>query len=425
VKLLVLTAALLLPAIAVVSSMSTSAQGDVEPLKVGVLMPFTGDLSDFGPGLFAAAELAAIQINEAGGVNGQPIEVVQGDDGTAPQQAVEEARRLVEIEGVSAIIGPAGTPMTIQVAESVTGPGNILHITPSSTSPAISTIQDNDFLFRTTISDAAQGAVLADLAIEEGFQSACVMYINQAYGQGLADAFAAGFTAQGGTVTAMVPHESLQGTYATELEQCTEGSPDVMVSAAYPESAGVYLREAFEAGTVENFLFSDGTRSPDMFAELGWDNFVGMAGTSAGNTETAVGPEFDAAFEEHFGSSPSLPYLRESYDAMYLIALAAEIADSVDPTAMRDVLRDISNAPGEVVSPGVEGWQAALELIEAGEEIDYEGAAGSLGLDENGDVLQGTIVIWRVEGADLIIENAIPVDLSTMATPEAGTPEAA
>jgi ABC-type branched-subunit amino acid transport system substrate-binding protein len=221
----------------------------------------------------------------------------------------------------------------------------------------------------------------------------------------------------------MVPHEGLQGTYATELEQCTEGSPDVMVSAAYPESAGIYLREALEAGSVENYLFSDGTRSPDMFAELGWEALVGMGGTSAGNTETEAGAEFDVAFEEHFGSSPSLPYLRESYDAMYLIALASELSDSVDPAAMRDVLRDISNAPGEVVSPGVEGWQAALELIEAGEEIDYEGAAGSLGLDENGDVLQGTIVIWRIEGTDLIIENAIAVDLSGSATPEAGTPE--
>jgi branched-chain amino acid transport system substrate-binding protein len=102
------------------------------------------------------------------------------------------------------------------------------------------------------------------------------------------------------------------------------------------------------------------------------------------------------------------------------------MADSNDPTAMRDVLRDVANEPGEIVGPGVEGWQAALELIESGTEINYEGASGSLGLDENGDVLQGTIVIWRIEGSDLIVEQAIPVDLrGAAATPQAGTPESA
>src|SRR6187401_2559285 len=98
---------------------TTTAQDEIAPLKIGALLPFTGDLSDFGQPMYDAMQLAVDQINEAGGVNGQPVELVQGDDGTAPQQAVEEARRLVDVEGVSAIIGPAASGVAQQVIETV------------------------------------------------------------------------------------------------------------------------------------------------------------------------------------------------------------------------------------------------------------------------------------------------------------------
>ncbi len=110
-----------------------SAQDDAEPLRIGTLFPLTGDLSDFGPGFTQAAELAVQHINDGGGVNGQPIELIPGDSGTAPQQAVEEARRLVELENVAAIIGPAGSGEALPVVESVTGPGSIVNISPSAT----------------------------------------------------------------------------------------------------------------------------------------------------------------------------------------------------------------------------------------------------------------------------------------------------
>ncbi|MCC6944297.1 MAG: ABC transporter substrate-binding protein [Thermomicrobiales bacterium] len=390
----------------------TTAQDEIAPLKIGALLPFTGDLSDFGQPMFNAMQLAVDEINAAGGVNGQPVELVQGDDGTAPQQAVEEARRLVEVEGVSAIVGPAASGVAQQVIETVTGPGHILHFSHSATSNALTPVEDNDFFFRTTIADSAQGKVMAEVAQGLGYTSACTMYINGPYGQGLSAVFTESFEALGGTVTAQVPHESAQGSFVSELTACTEGNPDVLVAISYPESMSVYLREAVEQGLVENFLFSDGGRSPDMFAELGWSAFEGMQGTSAGAPDTAAGDAFDVAFEAAFGTQPSVPYLREGYDAIYLIALAAEVADSVDPTAMRDVLRDVANPPGEVVGPGSDGWTAALELIAAGTDIDYEGAAGSQNLDENGDVLTGTINIWAIQGEEVVIIESRDVDLS-------------
>lgn len=403
---------LVLPAVISGGSGTARAQDEIAPLKIGALLPFTGDLSDFGQPMLDAMQLAVDEINGAGGVNGQPVELVQGDDGTAPQQAVEEARRLVDVEGVSAIVGPAASGVAQQVIETVTAPGHILQFSHSATSNALTPIEDNDFFFRTTIADSAQGKVMAEVAQSLGYQTACTIYINGPYGQGLSAVFTESFEALGGTVTAQVPHESVQGSFVTELGVCTEANPDVLVAISYPESMGVYLREAVEQDMVENFLFSDGGRSPDMFAELGWENFEGMKGTSAGAPSTSSGDAFDLAYEAAYGAVPSLPYLREGYDAIYLIALAAEVADSVDPTAMRDVLRDVANPEGEVVNPGVEGWTAALALIEAGTDVDYEGAAGSQNLDENGDVLTGTINIWEIQGEEVVVIESRDVDLS-------------
>jgi len=389
-----------------------SAEG---PLKIGLLLSYTGDLSDFGQPHENAAQLAVNEINAAGGVLGAPIEVATGDDATDPSQGVSEANRLINVEGVHVILGALASGVTLPVAESVTGPNNILQISEASTSPALTDANDNDFLFRTTISDAAQGVVLAQLAGEQGLTSVCTMYINNAYGQGLSEIFAENFEAAGGTVTAQVPHESEQATYASELSECTSGGPEALAAIAYPESAGVFLRESVEAGNVGQYLFVDGTKSTDMFASLGYEPFDAMVGTAPSSLELAAGEAFEAAYAAEYGSTPPLPFMREIYDAVYLVALAAETAGSTDPTAIRDAIRDIANPPGEEIDPGTEGYAAALELIQAGEDINYEGAAGPVDLDENGDVLIGAIETWHVDAAtpDLVTDAVFKVDLTT------------
>ena len=413
--------------LALVALVAFAACGDDEeeeaaaPLKIGVLVAFTGDLSSFGPVHENAARLAAAEINAAGGVLGQPIEIVTGDTATDTSQGTSEATRLIEVEGVSAILGALASGVTLPIAESVTGPSNVLQISPASRSPALSAAEDNDFLFRTTISDAAQGVVLAQLAQELGLGSVCTMFINNAYGQGLSKIFAENFEAGGGSVPAQVPHESEQPTYASELGTCTSGGPDALAAIAqgaaipYPESAGVFLREAVEAGDVDTFIFVDGTKSVDMFADLGWDIFDGMRGTAPGFLELPAGTAFDAAYEAEYGEPTAVPFAREMYDAVYLVALAAEKAGSTDPTAIRNALRDVANPGGETVNPGTDGFARALELLDDGQDIDYDGAAGPVDLDANGDVLIGAIETWHVDAAneDLVTDNVFRVDLTT------------
>ena len=385
-----------------------------DQLRIGLLGCFTGALAPFGPDYTNSANLALKHINDAGGVLGNPVALRIGDTQTLPQPGVAEARRLVDIEHVSAIVGACASGVTLAVAESVTVPAGILQISMASTSPALTDVADNDFLFRTPISDEAQGVILADLVEELGFASVCTMYINNAYGQGLSEKFASEFT---GTVTAQISHTAETApSYSAELDQCVAGDPEALVAISYVQGqADVYLKEAVEGGIIDKFVFVDGTKSDAMFETLGWDDFDGMKGTAPGALETEFGATFDTEFEARYKYLYQTPFNRETYDAVIAIALAAEKAGSTDSAAIRDALRDIANAPGEAVGPGAAGVKAALEAVRAGTDVDYQGAAGSIEWDANGDVLVGAIEIWHVDAAakKLVTESRFKVDLTT------------
>ncbi len=394
--------------------------GSGAALKIGVLVPFTGALATFGPEYENAVRLAAKCINNVGGVNGGPVEISTGDTATNPETGVSEANRLVDVEGVAAIVGAAASSVSLAVAESVTGPKQILQISPASTSPALTEANDSDFLFRTPISDAAQGVVLAQLVYDDlGFTSVCDMYVNNAYGQGLSAQFAETYAALGGTVTKSVPHDDAQAvSYASQLNQCVEGNPQALVAISYPTGqATVYLKEALEGALINQFVFVDGTRDDEMFTELGWDKFDGMFGTSPGALESEFGAAFDAAYTAEYGALFQVPFVREAFDAAIVISLAAAAAGTnTDSVAIRDSLRDVSNRPGTVYGPpGADDLAAALDGAAAGTDIDYQGASGSVDFNAEGDVTFGAIDVWKVDGAaqKIVTQRRVSVDLNT------------
>ena len=370
------------------------------PLIVGHLNTVTGSLSNFGPEQNNSVELAALHVNQAGGILGAQMIIVTGDTATNPAQGVIAARGPAGL-GAVAIVGAQASSVTLAVAQLVTVPKQRLLISLASTSPAITDLEDDDFLFRTTVSDAAQGVVLARLAWEISYETAGIMLINNAYGEGLADQFEETFVSLGGRVTGKVPHEDSQPTYTSELEKATEGDPDVLLAISYPGQAEVYLRESLEGGYSDTFLFVDGTKSPEMMEVVGWDPLEGMLGTAQGSPESPSLREFQGSYAAVHGAPPEHPSIAENYDAAVLIALAAAKAGTTtDSVAIRDALRSIANPPGEAVGPGVEGIKKALMLIAEGKDINYEGAAGTVDFDENGDVT-GYIEIWKVEGGQI------------------------
>jgi ABC-type branched-subunit amino acid transport system substrate-binding protein len=399
---ILLVLVMLLSLVAAVVACGEEEAEEVTPLKIGQLNSFTGDLSDFGATHRDAAQLAIDHVNQAGGVQGELVQLVARDTATNPVVGVDAAKALVNVDNVAAIVGALSSGVSIAVANSVTVPAGVLQISAASTNPGITVLDDDDFMFRTTVGDDAQGLVLGDLAVELGYETASVIHVNNAYGAGLADAFQDAFEEAGGTILALVPHEQVQPTYASELSKATEGDPDVLLCVSYPESAQIYLREAIEGDYIDTFLFCDGTKSPDMNEAVGWGALSGTWGTNPGSEETEVSRAFTLAFEQAFAFMPPLPYIDTTYDAVMLICLAAELAGTTtDSAAIRDALRDVANPPGEVVGPGVESMERALELIAEGEDINYEGAGGQQNFDENGDVFS-TIEVWKIEGGAII-----------------------
>ena len=132
-------------------------------LKIGTVLPQTGDLGFLGKERQLAISFAFDLVNEAGGVNGRMIEVLHRDSGTDPEVGKAAASALIDEHGVPAIIGAASSGVTMAIAQEVTIPNGVLQISPASSSSLITTLDDNDFVFRTTMSDVVTGKVAAEL----------------------------------------------------------------------------------------------------------------------------------------------------------------------------------------------------------------------------------------------------------------------
>ena len=392
-----------------------------EALKIGFLADFSGPLAEFGPVIQTGVELALKHINDAGGVLGQPVSFVTGDTQVDTTQGLEEARRLVEVEGVHAIVGPLSSTVTIAVAESVTGPAGVPTISPSATSPAVSVADDNGYLFRSTISDAAQGVVLAGLAAAEGYSNVGVIFRNDAYGQGLADAFEAAF---GGAVTAASIEQGATS-YLAELQAAADGDAPVLVAIGFPEEALIFIREALENDIFSEFLFVDGTKSQDLIDGIGAEFLDGFKGTAPGaGPESPATRAWDDAYIAEFGELPTRPFVREAYDATIAIALAVELAGSVDGQAIRDALPQVAAPGGAEFTPGAESIAAALAAIRSGNDVNYQGAATTLDWNATGDVTTGFIEIWQyIDGTPAAIEE-VAFDLGAPVAPAVAAPAA-
>lgn len=381
------------------SLMMLAGAAQADSLRVGALMPMTGDLQAYGESSRNGAQLALDEINAAGGVFGAPVELQLADTQTEPQSGVDAAQRLVSVHNVSAIVGALSSGVTIPVASSVTSVEGVPQISNASTSPVMTGLDDNDFLFRTTPSDAYQGVALAAVAVEKGVDSVAMLYINNDYGEGLADAFENAFNAAGGSVVGRSGYEPGQASYRGELNQVSDGSAPLLL-IGYPENGQTIIRQALEGGFFTNFLFTDGMKSPQIVENLGAEFLNGSFGTAAeARDDTDAATHFQTAYEAAYGEVPPVPYIDTAYDAVYSIALAAVAAGSNDPVAIRDHLRAINDPAGEVVGPGQ--FAEAVALLEAGTPINYEGASGSVNFDENGDV-GGTFAHWEIQNGEYV-----------------------
>ena len=378
-------------------SMEESSDGSGETVSLGALMPMTGDLQAYGPSTLSGVQLAVKEINAAGGILGGQVEIVVGDTQTRPQSGIDAAQRLVNLEGVFGIVGALSSGVTVPVAQSVTSSNEVPQVSPASTSPVISDLDDNDYMFRSVPSDAFQGVALSQLVEDAGYENVAILYVNNDYGEGLAESFE---SAYGGTISESLAYEQGNASYRGELSRAAGGEAEALLLIGYPENGVTILRQALEEGFFGEFVFTDGMKAPEIIEAIGADPLEGAFGSAPeALTDTESASTFRAAYEQEYGEVPPKPFIDTAYDAAYMLALAAQAAGSTDPAAVKAELRAVSNPPGESILPGE--WERAVELLANGEEIDYVGASGDVNLDENGDV-GGTFAHWVIENGEIV-----------------------
>ena len=372
---------------------------------VGTLFDHTGALKEWGQSHQNAAELAGAQMAEAG----FHMEFIHEDSQTSGEAAAKAAEKLIDNDKVAAILGSSSSGVIVPVAETVTCPKNVLMISPGATSAFITVLPEDsekDLLYRTCPSDALQGVVLGKLAASL-YNTASVMYVNNPYGQGLADQFRRSFNKRGGTVFTMIPHdEKVDQSYQSELRKAfarvyltkpfRSGKSEVLCVFSYPEHAKVYVKEAIEEFKAKHFLFCDGSKSEALAEAVGFQNLEGQVGTAPGVAAGEANVRFNADYQAKYNQYPKAPFTANAYDAAAVIGLAAFAAkvkgQELSSAAIRIHLREVSNPPGTFIGPGE--FALAFDLLKQGKAINYEGASGSIDFDEHGDVV-APIEIWR------------------------------
>ena len=387
------------------SSLIIAAPALAQEVKIGFLADVTGGIAGFAPGMIDAGNLAIANVNDQGGIlDGQTLVSVIADSGCDAGAAGPAADRLVNAENVTAIFGGYCSGSTLAGANGSAIPGNVVMISPASTAPAVAELDDNDLVFRDVVPDSIQGVKAAELLLSQGVTEVGLTYLNNDYGSGLAGAFADAFAAGGGTVLANVAHEDGKADYRPEIGQIEASGATTLVIYGYENSGGgAILNQAIEAGSFDLFMGGDGMAGDALLASRNGADLEGMILTQAAAAE---GPAFDAldALTAAAGQDVNGTYVTNSYDAVFLLALAIEKNGSAEREGLSAALREIANAPGETILPGE--WAKAKELIAAGTDINYEGASGSIEFDEVGDVA-GAINYWVIEGGEPVDKGLI------------------
>jgi branched-chain amino acid transport system substrate-binding protein len=372
-------------------------------MTIGDSVPLSGDLADFGPPGEKAADVAIDVINDSiqeAGVD-HTVDIVHEDNcgGADPQCAVQAARKMVQSDDASCIAGAWASADTIPTAESVAIPEEVLLISPASTSDEITGLEDDGLVNRTSPPDSFQGPTLADFVDQEiGAQgsTANVGVRNDAYGTGLGDTFSQAWEELGGTIGERIDYDIKLPTYDSEAEQLTSGNPDALVIVDFPETYNkvgpALVRAGFDTGTT---FVTDGLISGDLAESAGEDAVNGLRGTAPGVPD---GDPSEEAFDKLYTQAAPkdvdrMTFDAQNFDAVVLCYLAAVAAGSTEGADMAAEVQDIS-APGGTEYT-FEELPEAVEALQNGDDIDYQGASGPIDMNADGDATAGVYDVYE------------------------------
>ena len=397
---------------------TTSSGGNGTGLKLGALLPVTGDLSSIGQNMPIAVNLAVETINACGGVNDNPVTLIEADSQTDPSVGSTAMTQLAEVDRVAGVVGAFASSVSSSAID-VAVRNKVMLISPGSTSPVFTERAKNrefqGFWARTAPPDTYQAQALAALANKKGFNNVSTVVINNDYGVGFEQQFVSAFEKLGGkipTKASPVRYDPKAATLDSEAKSAFNGQPDAVAAVLYAETGSILLQSAFEQGLSEGVtvLLTDGVYSEDFVRQVGKTRdgksiIAGALGTVPGANGEALA-DLTTLWQEKTGKELTA-YVPHSWDATILMMLAAEAADANTGEAIKSQILEVANGPGQEVSDPCE----AMELIRQGEDINYQGASGDVDIDSNGDVV-GSYDVWRVnpDGDLEVIDTVTPAN---------------
>jgi branched-chain amino acid transport system substrate-binding protein len=372
------------------STTNSSAKGD-GTLTVGTLLPQTGDLAYLGPPEFAGVDLAVNEINDAGGVLGKPIKQVKADSGDlTPDIGGASVDKLLN-GGSDVIVGAASSSVSLSVIDKITGAGKV-QFSPANTAAAFDTYDDQGLYFRTSPSDRLQGQVIGNMAVEDGFKNVAVMARQDAYGEGLAQQVVDTLKDKGANVSAHVLYNADAENFTAEVNKVAASKPDAIVLVAFEETTKIipqFVSKGIGPKDVQLY-FVDGNMA-DYSKTLKQVDLTGVKGTFPAPAEPD--PGFNDKLKSVNPKLTDFTYGPQSYDAVMLIALAAEAAKDDDGKAIAAKITEVSKDGTKC-----KGWDECVKLLKDGEDIDYDGVSGPCDMNDTGSPNKATIGIQEYTG---------------------------
>ncbi len=342
-------------------------------IKMGIILGFTGPIESLTPAMAASAELAFSEASDSGSLlGGKKIKVERADSTCVDSAAATSAAEGLVSNGVVAIMGADCSGVTGAIASNVAVPNGVVMISPSATSPGLTTLEDKGYFFRTAPSDARGGQILANITKDRGVKSVAITYTNNDYGKGLADVYKAAVEAHGIKVTTTAAHEDGKADYAAEVATLASAGGDAVAVIGYLDQGGKgIIQGSLDSGAFDTFILSDG-----MIGDSLTDNFGKALNKSFGSIpgSTGKGAGVFAKVAKAGGIDSSGPYTGESYDAAALITLAMQAGGKADRATIQKNVMSVANAPGTKIYPGQ--LKKALDLLSKGKAVNYEGATG-------------------------------------------------
>jgi branched-chain amino acid transport system substrate-binding protein len=365
-------------------SQSTSSSGasggdNASTIKIGVNLELTGGQASFGTSALKGIQLAAEEINNAGGINGKKIEIVQADNASKPEESTRAVQKLITQDKVVAIIGAATSTNTLAAVQ-VAQDKKIPMISTSGTNPKVTVNEQtgkvNSYVFRACFIDPFQGTVMANFATKDLKAKTAVIYTDTSsdYSKGLAQFFEETFTKNGGQILAKESYQQKDTDFKAVLTRIKEKNPDVIYVPGYYEEVGKIVKQGREMGIKVPFLGGDGWDAPQMLDIAGKENLNNtfFSNHYASDDQDPAIQKFVSNFKAKYNIAPDA-FAVLGYDSMGMLADAIKRAGSADPTKIRDALEQTK---------------------------DYKAVTGTLTLDQNHNPIKSAVVMEYKDGKE-------------------------